>query len=392
MTGEPVKNVQIEALRAVAIVYTLVHHLPIAIGHLPDFYYWLYKYTSFHIGVDLFFVISGFVITLSLCNSVEKTKAAKWRLMLAFWLKRVFRLLPLAWFWLFVAGVYLVVRSLLPGAQDEEGFLLAPILAALFQVANFYSAYCGEAQSASAVICDTKNISGHYWSLSLEEQFYIVYPLLFFMVNRKFLIAALCIAVVAQIFWLRPIGSYGWYFRTDALAYGVLLGFFCKTNAYAVSVRALSNHRHVLTFVMLILIMALPIVSRQVEGFGGTGKFYGVAAIAFVCAAIVLIASYDFKVFRETSVLRQVLLYLGARSYSLYVAHFLLFHMLGSTAASILAGLSLSPMFTSMYHLSTAALSLLLTLAVSELSYRYVESPFRPKGRQLATQILNPRS
>ena len=142
MAGETDKNSQIEMLRAVAIVYTLIHHLPIVLGPLPKYFDGLYKNADFSIGVDLFFVISGFVITRSLGHSVAEFEAPRWRLMVAFWLKRVFRLLPLAWLWLLITALFMLVLEGLPNTKEHAGVLFIPVLASWLQVANLYSAYC----------------------------------------------------------------------------------------------------------------------------------------------------------------------------------------------------------------------------------------------------------
>lgn len=382
MAGELGKNSLIEMLRATAIVYTLVHHLAIPTGHIPTVYIYIGQLGLFHIGVDLFFVISGFVITRSLCGSEMEFQVSRWRLMMAFWLKRVFRLLPLAWLWLLISAVYTVTMALLPGSPDQHGFLLAPQLAAFLNIANLYSAYCFRA-GASQILCDVPNISAHYWSLSLEEQFYLLYPLLFFLFNRKFLIIVLCMAVLAQFFWSRPTGSYGWYFRTDALYWGVLLGFFANTSLYEALGRILLRYRYGTLATMAVLILLLPALAAKVEVFGGDPNTYGVATIALVCAVIVFIASYDFKCFGNTSVIYRVLMYLGSRSYSLYVVHFIFFVMIGNVSSKL--GLE-KTMFS---DFSLIILALLATFTASELSYRYVESRYRPKGRQLAKQFLN---
>jgi peptidoglycan/LPS O-acetylase OafA/YrhL len=388
MAGAADKNSQIEVLRAVAVVYTLFHHLPIVLGPLPKYWGWLYRNADFSTGVDLFFVISGFVITRSLCNSVADFQASRWRLMVAFWLKRVFRLLPLAWLWLLITALYILALEGLLGAKDQHGSMLIPVLASWLQVANLYSAYC-MAHMGKGMACEVTNLTAHYWSLSLEEQFYLMFPFLFFLVNRKILVIALCIAVVAQLFWLRPIISFAWYFRTDGLAWGVLLGFFTNTSAYASSARWLSHWRHSLLATMLLLIVLLPMIASQVGGvFGYGAKSYGTGAIAFVSACIVLIASYDFTCFGKTGALHKVMLYLGARSYSLYVTHFILFNMIGYAASLILAGKDLGFGLSIVFYISLALLSLLATFAASELSYRYVESRYRPKGRQYARQLL----
>lgn len=380
MGGESGKNSQIEVLRAVAIVYTLVHHLAIPTGHIPKLSIYIAQLGSFHIGVDLFFVISGFVITRSLCGSVMEFQVSRWRLMMAFWLKRVFRLLPLAWLWILITALYSITIGLLSGSPDQQGFLLAPELAAVLNIANLYGAYCASA-GASETLCDVPNISAHYWSLSLEEQFYLLYPLLFFLFNRKFLVIALCIAVLAQFFWLRPLGSYGWYFRTDALCWGVLLGFFANTSLYEACGRYLLRYRYATLAAMAVLVLLLPTVAAQVIGFT-TAKTYGVATIAFVCAVIVFIASYDLKCFDNTSVVHKVLMYLGSRSYSLYVIHFIFFQIIGNASSNI--GLQKN-MFS---DLSLMILALLATFTASELSYRYVENRYRPRGHQLARELL----
>ena len=388
MAMSPGKNSQIEILRAVAIIFTIIHHMPMALGYFPQFYFWLYSYGSFHIGVDLFFVISGFVITQSLCKTVSRDKATRWKLMLAFWLKRVFRLLPLAWTWLLLSAIYVFVSFHLLGQSEKPGNAYGPIIAGFLQIANWYSAYCGLRVATNPALCNFDSVAGHYWSLSLEEQFYIVYPLLFFFLNRKLLIGLLCIALIGQVFWDRPVGSMGWYFRTDALAYGVLLGLFSTTSTFSRLRAKLERFRYANSAVMLALIMLLPVVSRNVEGFAGTGKFYGVAFVALICALIVALASFDFPAFRPRSLLYRTLLYLGSRSYALYVCHFLLFYAIGKTVGAMLHSTELGPVAETITYTILVSFALALVVMASEVSYRLIESPYRPRGIELAKRVL----
>lgn len=306
----------------------------------------------------------------------------------AFWIKRVFRLLPLAWFWLMIAALYAFAIAHIPGAKEQEGFFLAPILAASLHIANLYTPYCNSS-GANPLFCDVSNITGHYWSLSLEEQFYMLYPFLFFLVNRKVLVAVLCFAIIAQLFWARPFGSYAWHFRTDALSWGVLLGFFSTTRVYAKSARRLLHYRYLLTALMYLLILLLPVISRELQGGGAQAKPYGVATIAFVSGIIVLIASYDFKCIGNTGVYNKIMLYLGARSYSIYVTHLILFMIIAAVAGrsefKMISGESM------VSDISYSTLSLLVVLAASELSYRYIEKRYRPRGPHMARQLLKGR-
>ena len=105
MTAEqalPRKNNDIEVLRAFAILYTVILHLRVLLpAKSPPLA--LLDQLDLSVGVDLFLVISGFVITGSVMDSARHPVLARRPLMFAFWIKRVFRLLPAAWTWVVIA-------------------------------------------------------------------------------------------------------------------------------------------------------------------------------------------------------------------------------------------------------------------------------------------------
>ncbi len=146
----------IEGLRAVAVLMVLAYH-----ARLPGV-------SGGFAGVDVFFVISGFLITSLLVREVKHSG----RISLArFYARRARRLLPAATVVLVVTG--LTGLAVLPA--EALGPLAKNILASTFYVVNWSLAaqsvdYLAEDASASAV--------QHYWSLSVEEQFYVVWPLL----------------------------------------------------------------------------------------------------------------------------------------------------------------------------------------------------------------------
>ncbi|WP_374947946.1 acyltransferase family protein [Agreia sp.] len=146
----------LQGLRAIAVLLVVVYH------------FWPGRLQGGYIGVDVFFVISGFLITGQLARELEKTG----RLALpAFYAKRVRRLLPAA----VTVLVFSALATLFILPLSSLGENLREILASTFYVENWALAansvdYLAAANEATLV--------QHYWSLSLEEQFYLIWPLM----------------------------------------------------------------------------------------------------------------------------------------------------------------------------------------------------------------------
>ncbi|MEA9984073.1 acyltransferase family protein [Subtercola vilae] len=146
----------IQGLRAIAVLLVVIYH------------FWPGRLTGGYIGVDVFFVISGFLITQQLSRELERTG----RITLpSFWAKRVRRLLPAGLLvLLFSVIMTLTVMPLSALAENVK-----EIAASTFYVENWALAansvdYLAASNDASLV--------QHYWSLSLEEQFYLIWPIL----------------------------------------------------------------------------------------------------------------------------------------------------------------------------------------------------------------------
>jgi peptidoglycan/LPS O-acetylase OafA/YrhL len=155
---------EIQALRAIAVLVVVIYHL------------WPHRLTGGFIGVDVFFVISGFLITQHLLKEVALTG----RISLAqFWARRIRRLLPAALVVLVVS--VLGVITLVPRLYWEA--FLSQIAASALYVQNWVLAY--ESVQYFATESHASPVQ-HFWSLSVEEQFYFVWPLL--------LVAALLLA------------------------------------------------------------------------------------------------------------------------------------------------------------------------------------------------------
>ena len=146
----------IQALRAIAIGLVVLNHL------------WPVRVTGGYVGVDVFFVISGFLITGHLVGEITRTGGVR---LGAFYARRIRRLLPAA-FLVLVASLVLVVAFL---PYPRWGRNAWEIAASAGYVENWFLAAMSVNYSA---LNDAASLVQHYWSLSVEEQFYIVWPLL----------------------------------------------------------------------------------------------------------------------------------------------------------------------------------------------------------------------
>ena len=179
-TPRPVR-VEIQALRAVAVLLVVLYHL------------WPLRLPGGYIGVDVFFVISGFLITSHLLSEVGRTGTVSLR---RFWARRIRRLLPAASITLVASAIamFLVVPPSLWERTARE------ITASALYFQNWALAlnsidYLGAEGS--------KTLVNHFWSLSVEEQFYIVWPILIvltLLVTKRFAARKALLVVLAIVF------------------------------------------------------------------------------------------------------------------------------------------------------------------------------------------------
>lgn len=212
LEGRPRRR-DIEGIRAIAILAVVIYHVNNA---------WL---PGGFIGVDMFFVLSGFLITSIWIKDIE---AASWRMLPGFWARRILRLLPAATLVLVVTA--LLSAIILPAA--DRGHIADGIRAATFYMANIFYAnesldYLAADVSASPVL--------HFWSLGVEEQFYVVWPTLFLLSlgfsknTRRTRWILVVIAVVSfglsmyQTLNIQPLAFFGAPARAWQLGVGALL-------------------------------------------------------------------------------------------------------------------------------------------------------------------------
>jgi peptidoglycan/LPS O-acetylase OafA/YrhL len=362
------RNDEIEVLRAVAILFTLFHHAPYYLFALPNsFFNSVFTYSTFWSGVDLFLVISGFVIMKSFMR-LESLQLSKGRTLKVFWIKRIFRIWPSAWLWI---GIYLALTLGFnqSGAFGEIQQNFKDSIAAFFQYANIYGLQCwGPGQVMNC------GPNGIYWSLSLEEQFYILLPLVIFIFRKKlswFLFAGICV----QFFFYRPVWTLGWAIRTDALMWGVLLAILFGQDIYQRLEPKILLKQPVLKFLVFpILFFAMATLPAPYWGI-----HFSLGLLAIVCLILVFVASFNAGYLMRKSLARDLLVWIGGRSYSLYLIHIVASRFAWELVVSIL-GEPLRPESSWL----AAAIAYPLLFALAELNYRYLETPLRKYGQKLA--------
>ena len=186
-------------------------------------------------GVLVFFAISGFLITRLLF--VELKTFGQIRLM-QFYTRRILRLYPVI-----IASTAIVVIGYIVFAMP---IVWIEPLSAIFYFANYLEAHYIVSHS------DMQMPFAHFWSLSIEEHFYLLFPITFVMLawnSRKLLLALVAVCLMCLIFRLiaasehpEYLGSFYYYlpseFRLDSIAYGVLLAIACETESGRRIVRA----------------------------------------------------------------------------------------------------------------------------------------------------------
>jgi peptidoglycan/LPS O-acetylase OafA/YrhL len=366
----------IEVLRAFAVGLVLVQHLA---GNLVPFMNGergiLYGHLRFWSGVDLFFAISGFVIARSLLPVLPAAtdRRAFVRTALSFWMRRAWRLLPSAWLWLAITVTASAIfnRS---GAFGPVRANAAGAIAAIFYYANFHEAFGFGRIPLGAVF--------HYWSLSLEEQFYLALPFVIFFARDR--LSTALVAIVAAQFFINRVGPFGdllfAHIRCDALCLGVLLAIWNQSLDYRRWEPTALSHPLSRWLLPLGFIAILVMVS---------GPMFGqprctMAVVAFLAAGIVWVASYDRDYLIPPGRLKRALCWAGARSYAMYLIHVPIY----SATREFWSRVDPNVLQPSILHLAIlVAGALTAVLVLAELNYRFLEVPLRRYGARIAERI-----
>jgi peptidoglycan/LPS O-acetylase OafA/YrhL len=371
------KNLEIEYLRGAAVAMTLLSHVNMMLPFHADTLLRIFSVFMPWTGVDLFFCISGFVVSKAYLDYFDKHRAQGQPGLAAacFWLRRAYRLLPTAWLWI----------------------LLPLLFSIVFNQSNAFGSWYDNLRSFTAVATFTGNIahyqsllgsSPQYWSLALEEQFYFVFPFfLLFITSPRWRVIVL-FALIALQFGVdrNPFGhpmSILTYFRLDAMLWGILLCLFTRTRLYRqIEPRELGQSSTRSMFCTLFLLYMLGAVAIQLIAMP-----IAVGMVALVAVLIVWLASYEKGYIYCPAFIRGFMQWAGSRSYGLYVIHVFTNHLSTEIWTRVAAsqGVPLDGRFT----LELLATSLVLLVVLSELNYRFIETPLRQRGAEIARRKLS---
>ena len=339
---------EIDGLRAIAV-------LPVILFHAGFAYF-----GGGFVGVDIFFVISGFLITSIIISDLEKGKFT----VADFYERRIRRIIP-ALFFVILCGAPVAFMVLLPASLKEFSESITSVI--LFVSNVFFwmkSDYFAESSNLKPLL--------HTWSLAVEEQYYVIFPLVFLVIWRRWRRAsvyiAICVASCSLL--LAEWGSHdhvaGTFFLAPSRAWELLAGAVCAMLCCEHKFRPSNT-------LSLIGLMAICISIFSYNEYTRTPSLYTLIPVIGTCL-ILLYGREEAMVARILSM--RPLVGIGLISYSAYLWHQPLFAF--ARALSIEA-----PSSSVMIALS------LLSMALAYLTWRFIERPFRrQKEAKLARSAL----
>ena len=346
----------IDAMRAIAVLAVFLYHA--GIGWMPGGF----------LGVDVFFVISGYLITSLLLS--ERRRTGRVRLG-QFWLRRARRLLP-------AVGVLIAVTMVVAAIVEPDRLteLRGDAISSLAYVANWHFIF--EHQSYFDQF-QRPSLFRHLWSLSVEEQFYLFWPLAFAagmsLLGRKRLALGVLAGAAASLvlMWILfdPADASRVYYGTETHAAGLLIGVALALVWAPWQLRRATPGRWcgpVLDAVGVLALGYLALSFLQVHDYDLALYHGGYLWIALASAAAIAVFAHPAA--RLGGLVAQpALVWLGLRSYSFYLWHW---PVLALTRPGLDVSLPRGVLIP---------LQLLVVFVLADLSYRFVELPFRGKRK-----------
>lgn len=338
MSGKIKFSPEINGLRAFSVLSVLIFHINPSV------------LTGGFLGVDVFFVISGYLITFIIKRDLDEKDFN----FSDFYLKRIKRIAPLFFTVIFVTYI---IAYLIFLPNDFRSLSMSAIASSLF-LANFRFALMGDYFQADAL----KPLL-HIWSLSVEEQFYFLWPIFLFCLwnrlTKKNLICLIIMMIVASFTFAEFLSRSGYstfsYFILPTRAGELLIGALWAISGWKIRNYNTSNFVSAFTFSLLIISFAL---------FNKTYVFPGFSSL-IVCLLVIGVLQAQSGNLVSGLLSLGLLQYLGRISFSLYMWHWpiIVFYKYFYEIEVL--------------SLSESVLLSILILAISVLSFNYIEDKAR---------------
>jgi peptidoglycan/LPS O-acetylase OafA/YrhL len=342
----------LDGLRAFSVLAVLLYHAGVAF--MPGGF----------LGVEVFFVISGYLITLMLISEsgLEGQVSLK-----KFWLRRARRLLP-ALFTL-LATVLIIAVLFLP---DEVAKLRGEVLAAFGYVTNWYQIL--NEQSYFETI-GRPSLLQHLWSLAVEEQFYIIFPIIFALTVKRWqykvlpyiIIGALASTMLMMFLYSPDKDPSRIYYGTDTRATGLLIGVALAFVWWPwLNQKKLTQfYEFLLNLTGFIALAALLWYFTAITEFNSFLYTGGFLLVSVTTAVLIAVTVHPQSIIFSGFLSLKPLLWFGLRSYSIYLWHWPVFVLTRPQLDIRLDGFAL------------LVLRFAITFALAEISYRFIEIPVR---------------
>ena len=352
----------IDSLRALAVLAVIIYHVDV--NYLPGGF----------LGVDLFFVLSGYLISSLIIKEYRKTGSLN---LYNFYIRRARRLLPAVYFMITVGLVVMVLFNevLLRKSHLDAifGYIYSSNWWYIFHKLDYFDSF--GAQSPFK----------HLWSLAIEEQFYMVFPLLFLLVNRKkkskdgtyklnknflyVVLGLILVSLIAHILLFDINNISRIYFGTDTRAFSLLVGvvgaiLYPMERLHAKVTLQQNMIYSVVSLASIATLITVMIYTSEYNTWLYRGGFLLVAILGL----IVIISSGKQHTLMSRLLSFKPVVFIGKISYSLYLWHFPVLVL--TTPVSEIG----NP------NIIFVVLRVILTFILATASYVFVETPIRKLG------------
>lgn len=336
------------------------------------------------LGVTILFVLSGYLVTAGLMREFGKSKGTI--NLGSFWTRRFWRLMPTVVVFIAVTGAVCAVFS-----AELFTKMRPDILPGFFMIINWTKILSNESYFAAA---GAPSPLTHFWSLAIEAQFYLIWPPVFYFLMRKrvakrrvrigVLVLALISAILMAVLYVPGADPTRSYYGTDTRAMSLLLGCwlaiiwpFDRMSARRAA-RLEGIPKIVVTIIGPLCVAGLIAMMIFTEGYTAFSYYGGILLCSIIAVgAIAALVPQGSALSRVLSF--SPLAWIGKRSYAIYLWHYPILELMNPLKST--TGIPWWKLL----------LEFAIILVVSELSYRFVEVPFRAIGKP-APQASKQRS
>ena len=352
----------IDSLRAIAVIAVIIYHIDA--NYLPGGF----------LGVDLFFVLSGYLISSLIIKEYKSTGTVN---LYNFYVRRARRLLPAVYF---MITVVLIIITLFNGVLLKKsyldalfGYIYSSNWWYIFHKLDYFDSFGSQSPFK------------HLWSLAIEEQFYMFFPLIFLIFNRKsksnnsnsklnknfiyVVLSLILVSLIAHILLFDINNINRIYFGTDTRAFSLLVGVVGAIlyPMDRLSEKTTKKDNMIYSIVSLVSILVLIGIMINTSEYN-TWLYRGGFLLVAIIGLIIIISSGRQYTFMSKLLSFKPLVFIGKISYSLYLWHFPI--LVVTTPVSEIG----NP------NLFYVTLRIVLIFLVATGSYMFVETPIRKLG------------